>query len=324
MDEINQDFPQTDTVLIIGANDTVNPAALTDPGSPIAGMPVLEVWKAKQTIVMKRSLRVGYAGVGNPLFVEDNNSMFLGDAKANVDKLVGLLRESEPSMTKLEITDMNVEDPPMKATSKPVDDFIADIPKLQKDSFLTIGVVNETNEDEKRVSIVPSAAKRLLQKGMLVLLEKGAGAGAGFTDESYEEVGVKIIPSAKGVYIRADVIIKIKEPTKGDFDMVRKGQTMISFVGPRTDNGKALMDMAATTGINLLAVDAIPRVSRAQALDVLSSQAKIAGYRSVIEAANVYQRFMNGEVTAAGKFDACKVLVVGGKLVFKLYVCTLH
>ena len=93
--------------------------------------------------------------------------------------------------------------------------------------------------------------------------------------------------------------------------MVPKGKTMISFVGPRTDGGKALMDKAASAGINLLAVDAIPRISRAQSLDVLSSQAKIAGYRAVIEAANVYQRFLNGEVTAAGKFDACKILVVG-------------
>jgi len=81
MDEINDDFPETDTVLIVGANDTVNPSAQTDPDSPIAGMPVLEVWKATQTIVMKRSLRVGYAGVDNPLFVEPNNNMYLGDAK---------------------------------------------------------------------------------------------------------------------------------------------------------------------------------------------------------------------------------------------------
>ena len=97
MDEINDDFPKTDVVLVIGANDTVNPAAQTDPDSPIAGMPVLEVWKAKQTIVMKRSLRVGYAGVDNPLFVETNNYMFLGDAKKSVDTLVDLLRSKEPA-----------------------------------------------------------------------------------------------------------------------------------------------------------------------------------------------------------------------------------
>lgn len=316
MDEINHEFPNTDAVLIIGANDTVNPSAQTDPGSPIAGMPVLEVWKAKQTYVMKRSLRVGYAGVDNPLFVQENNSMFLGDAKSNVDRLVGLLRDKAPTTTMLEddnVVSSDVENVVIEknANLDPVDTFIADIPILQEEAFLTIGVVNETDREEKRVALVPSAAKRLLKKGMRVIVEKNAGMGAGFSDQSYVDIGVTILSNAKNVYTSADVVIKIKEATKVDVNMVQQRKTLISFVGPRTDNGKVIMDLAAEADINLIAVDAIPRVSRAQSLDVLSSQAKIAGYRSVYEAANVYQRFFNGEVTAAGKFDACKVLVVG-------------
>jgi NAD(P) transhydrogenase subunit alpha len=98
---------------------------------------------------------------------------------------------------------------------------------------------------------------------------------------------------------------------KHEINMLAKGKSMICFVGPRTDPGKELMEKAKAAGINLLAVDAIPRISRAQSLDVLSSQAKIAGYRAVIEAANCYQRFFNGEITAAGSFHAAKVLVVG-------------
>merc|ERR1719482_1107497 len=127
----------------------------------------------------------------------------------------------------------------------------------------------------------------------------------------------KILPDSQSVYNASDIIIKIQTPGihgetgKHEIDMVPKGKTLVSFVGPRTEDGKALMDKAAKAGINLLAVDAIPRISRAQSLDVLSSQAKIAGYRSVVEAANIYQRFLNGEVTAAGKFDACKILVIG-------------
>lgn len=93
MDEINEDFPETDVVLVIGANDTVNPSALEDPNSPIAGMPVLEVWKAQTSIVMKRSLATGYAGVDNPLFYKENTRMLFGDAKANVDSLLVALRE---------------------------------------------------------------------------------------------------------------------------------------------------------------------------------------------------------------------------------------
>jgi NAD(P) transhydrogenase subunit beta len=92
MDEINDDFADTDVVMVIGANDIVNPAAQDDPTSPIAGMPVLEVWKAKTTIVMKRSMASGYAGVDNPLFYKDNNRMLFGDAKKMLDEVLTVLR----------------------------------------------------------------------------------------------------------------------------------------------------------------------------------------------------------------------------------------
>jgi NAD(P) transhydrogenase subunit beta len=91
MDEINDDFPQTDVVLVIGANDTVNPAAAEDPGSPIAGMPVLHVWEAKHVIVFKRSMAAGYAGVQNPLFFRDNTQMLFGDAKERVEDILKAL-----------------------------------------------------------------------------------------------------------------------------------------------------------------------------------------------------------------------------------------
>jgi NAD(P) transhydrogenase subunit beta len=93
MDEINDDFPRTDVVLVIGANDTVNPAALDEPGSPIAGMPVLHVWEAKDVIVFKRSMAVGYAGVQNPLFFRDNTHMLFGDAKDRVEDIVRQLSD---------------------------------------------------------------------------------------------------------------------------------------------------------------------------------------------------------------------------------------
>jgi H+-translocating NAD(P) transhydrogenase subunit alpha len=93
--------------------------------------------------------------------------------------------------------------------------------------------------------------------------------------------------------------------------MLGSGKSMISFVGPCIDDGKVLMDKAATTGVNLLAVDAIPRISRTQALDVLSSQAKIAGYQSVIDASKIFNRFLNGEITAAGTFQPSIVMIIG-------------
>lgn len=314
MDEINQDFPETDVVLVIGANDTVNPAAQTDPSSPIAGMPVLEVWKAKQTIVMKRSLRVGYAGVENPLFFKPNNAMYLGDAKKSVERLIELVRAKTPNVVKISAEDKKNDDVEKQHLLKglePVDKFIAEIPQLQDEAFLSIGILNETGEDEKRVALVPEGVKRLLKKGLLVYVEAGAGEYAGFMDSAYEDAGAKIVPYSSSVIQNADVIIKVKEVRLVDLETFREGQTVISFVSPRTEDGKGLMEKAASLNLNLLAVDAIPRISRAQSLDVLSSQAKIAGYRSVIEAMHVYQRFLNGEVTAAGKFDPCKVLVVG-------------
>jgi NAD(P) transhydrogenase subunit beta len=96
MDEINDDLPETDVVLVIGANDTVNPAALEEPDSPIAGMPVLEVWKARQVVVFKRSMATGYAGVQNPLFYRENTAMLFGDAKDQVERILAALLALEP------------------------------------------------------------------------------------------------------------------------------------------------------------------------------------------------------------------------------------
>lgn len=321
MDDINDDFPETDVVLVIGANDTVNPAAQTDPDSPIAGMPVLEVWKANQTIVMKRSLRVGYAGVDNPLFVQPNNAMYLGDAKTSVDKLNALLGELDiPSQEEMKAKAKggDIESgQEQRVRADSISDFLAHMSELQEKTFLTVGVIKEVESQEQRVALVPNTVKQLLKFGIQVVVESSAGDGGGFYDGQYEDYGAKILPSAQAVFDAATVIIKIREPTMHpitkihEIDMLSSGKTMISFVGPRTDAGKALMEKAKAAGVNLLAVDAIPRISRAQSLDVLSSQAKIAGYRAVIEAANIYQRFFNGEITAAGNFQAAKVLVIG-------------
>jgi NAD(P) transhydrogenase len=167
--------PTTDVVLILGGNDIVNPGAEDDPNSPIAGMPVLQLWKARQTIVMKRSLRVGYAGVENPLFVKENNAMYLGDAKAMTEKLVNILA-SMGDHTKPVAIGGDVEAPIMQEIMKAKADFIAQIPDLWSKTYLKVGVVKEVEPDKRKVSIVPGeGAKKLLNAGIKVFVESNAG-----------------------------------------------------------------------------------------------------------------------------------------------------
>lgn len=266
---------------------------------------------------MKRSLRVGYAGVENPLFVNENNYMYLGDARASTDKLVTIISTMSdvkgPSAS-LDRGD-DVEAPSEKDKEK--DLFLTEIPELLNKAYLKVGIVKEIEADEKKVSVVPEGAMKLLKAGIQVYVESDAGIGGDFSNKQYEEVGATILSSAEDVYNLVDVIVKIRAPTfhpvtgKHEIDMVPRGKSLISFVGPRTDEGKALMDKAVAAGVNLLAVDAIPRISRAQALDVLSSQAKVAGYRSVVDASKTYKKFLNGEVTSAGSFQPSIVMVIG-------------
>ncbi|GBG73536.1 hypothetical protein CBR_g16879 [Chara braunii] len=309
MDEINPDFPKTDLVLVIGANDTVNPAAQTDPNSPIAGMPVLEVWKAKNTIVMKRSMAVGYANVDNPLFLHPNNAMLLGDAKKTVDDLASALR----AKTKGRKGGAAAKGKVGKTAAGGVvvdEDEIA--PEPRPETFMRLGVLKETNETERRVGITPKIVKKLLGLGIETVIEHGAGARAGFSDEAYRRAGAAAIESRMTILQQSDFIVKVNAPTvgdKSDLSLMRSGQRLACLVNPY--QSKEVLETAASRGVTLLAMDAVPRVTRAQKLDVLSSLAKIAGHRAVLEAAYHYQRFFTPEITAAGKYPPARILVIG-------------
>ena len=281
----------------------------------IVSCPLALLHCQEHTIVMKRSLRVGYAGVDNPLFFHENNSMYLGDAKKSTDKLVALLGETMEEATTTVTCNGDLEaQEKHDAEQKKEEAFLASVPRLQEEAVLKVGVIKEVDSGERKIAVVPEAAKKLLQRGIRVLVEQGAGNDADFYDSYYEKAGATLLASAQAVMDQCDVLVKIREPTmhpqtgRHELEMLAPGKSMISFVGPRTDRGKELLEKARSCKVNLLAVDAIPRISRAQSLDVLSSQAKIAGYRAVVEAASNYQRFLNGEVTAAGSFPPSKVL----------------
>lgn len=173
---------------------------------------------------------------------------------------------------------------------------------------LTVGVPKETFLNEKRVALSPVACKLLTKEGFSVLIEGGAGSEAKFSNAEYEAAGAKI-GTAEDAF-RSDIIMKVRAPSLKETDHLKQGSSLISFLYPAQNSD--LIDELAKKKINLFAVDQIPRISRAQVFDALSSMANIAGYKGVIEAANHFGRFFTGQITAAGKVPPAKVLVIGG------------
>ena len=174
---------------------------------------------------------------------------------------------------------------------------------------MIIGCPAERSSSEARVALTPESAKQLQQLGHDCVIQKGAGAHAGFSDEAYAAAGVKIVSTAKTVWDSADVIIKVLSPDKAELKYFDASKTLISFFWPAQNS--ELLDAVNETGATVLAMDMVPRISRAQKMDALSSMANIAGYRAVIEAGNNFGRFFTGQITAAGKVPPAKVLVIG-------------
>jgi len=167
-----------------------------------------------------------------------------------------------------------------------------------------IGVLREARAAETRAAATPATVAQLVKLGYQVVIDPGAGARAGFVDDAYVESGASL-----GAAVEADVVFGVNAPSPEQLDALRPGTTLVCLISPAL-NPDLVSDLARR-GITAFAMDAVPRISRAQSLDVLSSMANIAGYRAVIEAANVFGRFFTGQVTAAGKVPPAKVLVVG-------------
>ena len=174
---------------------------------------------------------------------------------------------------------------------------------------MKIGTPKEIFEGEARVAMTPDSAAQLQKLGYTCVIEAGAGMAAGFSDKSYEDAGVEVVKTAAALWKAADVVAKVRPPSEAEVKRMNEGQTLISFFYPVAN--EALMKQAAAKGANVIAMDMVPRISRAQKMDALSSMANIAGYRAVIEAGNNFGRFFTGQITAAGKVPPAKVLVVG-------------
>lgn len=170
-----------------------------------------------------------------------------------------------------------------------------------------IAIPKEKLHDETRVAATPATTEQLRKLGFTVLVESGAGSSAGFSDEAYVEAGASIADSTR--LWASELIYKVNAPTEQEIHLLQKGSTLVSFIWPAQN--PELVARLAAQGVNVLAMDMVPRISRAQSLDALSSMSNIAGYRAVIEAAHSFGRFLSGQITAAGKVQPAKVLVIG-------------
>ena len=182
---------------------------------------------------------------------------------------------------------------------------------------LTIGIPKEIMPGERRVAAIPDTVKKMKEQGARVLVEKGAGEGAFFMDDAYQAAGAEIIAGAAKVYAEADVILKVKEPLfndaekKHEAEMLRDGQYFITFLHPAAPVNHEMMKTLAATGVISLTLDGIPRISRAQNMDALTSMSSVAGYKSVLMAANRLAKFLPMMGTAVGVIKPSNVVVIG-------------
>ncbi len=174
---------------------------------------------------------------------------------------------------------------------------------------MKIGVPRETFAGEKRVATTPDVAAQLMKLGFSVTVEAGAGAAASYSDDAYKEVGCEIAATAGQIWSESDIVLKVRAPDDAETKQVRSGQTLISFLWPAQN--PELLETLTKSGATVMAMDSVPRISRAQKMDALSSMANIGGYRAVVEAAQHFGRFFTGQITAAGKVPPAKVLVIG-------------
>ncbi|HEY5581255.1 MAG TPA: Re/Si-specific NAD(P)(+) transhydrogenase subunit alpha [Rhodoferax sp.] len=173
-----------------------------------------------------------------------------------------------------------------------------------------IGVPREVFPGEKRVATVPEAVEKLIKLGFTVAVESGAGDAANCSDEVYRAAGAEVITGAAALWAASDIVFKVRGPTPDEVALMHEGQALVSFIWPAQN--PELMQQLAAKKVTVLAIDALPRtLSRAQKMDALTSQAGVAGYRAVIEAANAFGRFFSGQITAAGKVPPAKVFIAG-------------
>src|SRR5688572_17985228 len=179
---------------------------------------------------------------------------------------------------------------------------------------MKLGIPKEIYPHERRVAATPSTVDKIVKLGLEVVVQSGAGDAASISDAAFAEAGAAIVPDAATLYREADIVMKVRAPMAlpgggHEAELLKPGTTLISFIWPAQN--KDLLERLAARKLNAFAMDAVPRITRAQKLDALSAMANIAGYRAVVEAAHHFGRFFTGQITAAGKVPPAKVFVIG-------------
>ena len=172
-----------------------------------------------------------------------------------------------------------------------------------------VGIPLEISANESRVAATPKTVQRLIKQGFSVFIQARAGLKSSCADADFQAAGAVIVADAATLFAQVQIILKVQPLTKDEIALVKPGTLVASYLWPAQN--AELLNLLAARKINAIAMDAIPRISRAQKMDVLSSMANVAGYRAVIEAANHFGKFLNGQITAAGKVEPAKVLIIG-------------
>lgn len=338
MNEINTQIANADMVLVVGANDIVNPSCF-DPSSKIFGMPVIEVWKSKKVVVLKRSLNTGYSAIENPLFHFHNTHMLFGDAKHTVNQLLTIMNDysSKHYGDNMNVIDFYTEGKKngiFTSTQSITDDVHSltgdleqgevEYPKARRILGLVSDKTNASKDQEEDavvsqsdvnlsiVPITPQYIPKLRKMGFHVLIEKGLGEKININDSEYEKYGAEI-KEQENLLKESNVVIKVDPPSMDCIEKISDNTVLISYLWPSVNKGlleKAIEDKTKQN-ITYIAIDEVPRSTRAQKMDIRSSMCNLQGYRAVIEAFYMLQKFSKSSITAAGKINPAKVFVVG-------------
>lgn len=309
LSNINKDFENADVAFVVGCNDTVNPAAYEE-GSAIFGMAVCDVWKAKHVFVMKRKRGgVGFAGIDNAMFDYENTGMYLGSLNQRLGELLALMESQyNPEEVKLAV------DAPTDQVVTSTEAVISSEELKKFKSHKTIGVPKEAAEDECRVALIPKTITRLRKLGFAVNVESGAGEKAGIIDNDFERAGAEIVDT-KAAW-NSEIVIKIREPLedkankKAETDHIDDTKVLVCGIDPAIHKSQ-MEELKIHDNLTVWSMRCVPRITRAQKLDTLSSMGKLDGYRAIIEAFKYYRGFAGPQFTAAGKIDPAKVFVIG-------------